>query len=963
MTKIEEAVKSVTGNIYNPNAALLPALNTLLDYSNDKSVTVLDPNNPVAFVCENSAIFALASAEHHEKALMKAYPAMATNREELYHHMTDKDFDVYAYPGNSSIILTLSKEELRNKAVQVGNGNGQLVIPKDTEFSVGGFTFTMQYPIIIDVMDNGGFQLRYDSGIVSPIRPLTTNLVEWEEVTVPINNVPTALISITIPLLQYKITTYQESLIPGRSFKKEYRFEDRFFLIRAFVTTSTGWKEIKVTHSNQVIDSLDPTVQITVKEDSVAVYLPDIYVRNGLVDGDVRVDLYTTKGNTVSNLSTFNGSQFSMTLRDIGGYTKAKFFTPIKVFSLMALNSNSTLDGGRDEVPFLELREDVINNAVGESTLIVSEKQLENALEDRGLALNKHVDYVTERLYHAISIMPDSSMTDVSEPVGAISAYLTTNFESLEELDSVKVNGSRVTLTPDTLYSFANGETIIAANTVSQLKLLAPEQLALTVNSNRFLYSPYHYVLDDTDSIIDLRAYYLKEPTFYSKRFVEYNQTIGIDLTIGNYAIEAVDGGYRIIISTISDDVYKEVPDEKVGAQLLFQPTGYSFDYAHIDGVMRGINADGERVFEFFMETNLDIDKVDNLIVTNFYLNSSNPTPQAMALDVDLNIILYVNNVNAGSSKPIEADNLLKGKEGDQAVTHEILKLRLGVKPVGQWVNASTIAGSIDYALHPEDVFLTHEIAILERDENNLPVLVDGDNGKEVVILFKRGDKVVGKDGEFIVKYPKGSPILDGQGNPVIANPRGVEHRLELMLLDAKYIFANTDAVKAYLDLTIKQIIKDAVEEIPSIQSQLLERTSLYVYPKNTIGDIEVKFDANNAIWHPSELDFKLKFYVTAVNRRDSELTKTLARTARSVIHSNLKKEIFSVDSVLCELKGLVGEDIEGVVLEPFGPDGEGLILSAVKATDKPTIAKRLIVNADKSIGLKDKITVTFVTR
>lgn len=963
MTKIKDAVANVANAIYNPNASMLPSLETLLDYSNDKVTVVLDPNNPVAFVLENSAIFALASAEHHEKALMKAYPAMATNREELYHHMTDKDFAIFAKPGNAVVILTLSKEELRNKSVSMGSGNRRLVLPKDTEFNVGGFTLTMQYPIIIDIMSNGGIQIRYDSDYVSPIKPLTTNLVDWEEITVPINNVPTSLLRINIPLLQYKITTFTESLVIGRSFRKEYRFEDRYYLIRAFVTSPKGWKEIKITHSNHVIDTLDPTVQITVKEDTVEVYLPDVYVRNGLVDGDVRIEIYTTKGDVVSNLSTFNSDMFSMTLRDIGGFTPSKFFSPIKVFSLIALNSDTTLDGGRNERDWLELREDVINNNVGESTLIVSEKQLENALADRGLTLNKHVDYVTERLYHAISIMPDSTMPAVSEPIGAISAYLTTTFKALEELDSVKLNGSRVTLTPDTLYVFNQGFTEIAPNTISQLKLLSPEQLAVAVNSNRYLFSPYHYVLDDTDTIIDLRAYYLADPKFYSKRFVEYNQTLGIDLTIGSYAIEAVANGYRILISTISDDLYKEVPDASVGAQLLFKPTGYTFDFASIDGVMRGINAEDERVFEFLLETNLDIDKVDNLIVTNFLLNSSKPTPQGMALDVDLNVILYVNNVNVGSHKPIDADKILKGREGDQAVTHEILKLKLGDKPVGQWINASTIPGSVNYMLHAVDVPLLHEVAILDRDANNLPILVDGSNGKEVVILSKRGDPVLDGNDVPMIKYHKGTTLLDGQGNPVVANPRAVEHRLELMLLDAKYIFATTPDVSEYLELTIQQILKDAIVEIPSIQSQLLERTKLYVYPKNTIGDIEVKFDADNAVYSPSELDFKLKFYVTSVNRRDSELTKTLARTARTAIYNNLKKAIFSVDNVLCDIKSAVGDDIEGVVLEPFGSKGEGLILAAIRATDKPTIAKRVVVNADKSIGLKDKITISFVTR
>ncbi len=964
MTAIKDAVLDISECIHNPNASMLPSLNTLLDYSNDTNDTVLDPSNPVVFLLENACVFALASAEHHEQSLMKAYPSMATSRDELYHHMTDNDFNIFATPGNTVVRLSLSKSEIKNKAVDMGDGTMRMVIPKDTEFTVGGFPLTMQHPIIISVLAHGGLQIRYDSDYVSPILELSTNLVEWEEVTIPIGGDVETMVTIKIPLLQYKIAYYTESLVAGRSFNKTYLFDDRFYLIRAFVTSTTGWKELLVTHSTMIVDSLYPTVQITVMENMVSVYLPDIYVRNGLVDGDIRIDVYTTQGEVSSNISAFNSDQFAFTLRDIDSFTDAKYYNVIKTFSNLVIGSDTTLDGGTDEVTWVALRENVINNSMTVSPPIVSELALTEAFEDRGFTLNKFVDYVTERIYHAIAIMPDSTIEDVSEPIGAISAYLTTSMAELEELDSIKINSDRVTITPDTLYLYASGETTISTTTIAELKLLTPDQLIIAVNDQRYLYSPYHYVLDDTDSIIDLRAYYMAKPAFYSKRFVEYNQTLSIDLTIGSYAIESVSNGYRILISTSSDDTYKEIGDDYVGAQLLFNPTGYTAEYAYIDGSMLGINDDRERIFEFIIETNLDIDKVHNLIVTNAIFNTTNATNQGMALDVDINIIFYVNGVNLSVHEPINADSILHGGTEDQALTHEILKLKLGDIPEGQWVNATTIAGSIEYATYPDDVYLTYEVAELERDADGLPILVDGDDGKEVVIIHKRGDIVYDDNtGEPVVRFKAGSTMYDSQGNPVIANDRSVNHRLELLMLDAKYIFATTDEVAEYLDLTISQILKDSMIEIPAIQSQLLERTELYVYPKNTIGDIQIKFDGDNSIYTPSEIDFTVTFYVTSINRQDSTLTATLTKIAKEVINANLKLDVFSTDMVLKDINDAVGDDIDGVVLEPFGYGGGGYIMSSESITDKPTIAKRLIVNADKSIGLKDKINVNFIAR
>lgn len=967
-TKVSKVLSNTVAAMYNPNLMQDAVLDTLSGINSGTDYDVLDPNNPVVWSSEVSVMLAQTSIESHTKTLQRRNAVMATDMEDLYGHMSDEDWiDPFSQPSRAEFRLIIGKAEILEKAAPRNSRDiRKLVIPRDTEFMVGGVTFTLQYPIEIRVLTHGGLQIVYDNDVTSPITAISSRSLDWSISTIPFNGKPLDMVVISIPALQYKITNHVDTITRGISWRNTYTYDDQYFFARVWNRVNGKWIELETTHSDEVIDPTVVTAQLKVLDGELEVYIPDVYVRTGLISGEVRVDIYATKGSLTMNLPNYDVSEYSARWVDIGKTVDTQYIAPLKTFKHFSLISDSATRGGRDGLTFEELRKRVIDNSFSGRMLPISEKQLVNTAADLGFGVNKSIDYVTERIYHATSTIPSSDIDGLSTPIGTVNGILETSVAELTASGGVKDNGNRITILPTTMYKYVNGLVEVDERNLNDYRRMEPNQLVSYGNENTLLFTPFHYVLDFNGDIVEERAYYLSNPKIDNKRFVNNNNTLNLDVSTSQQQLKEAEGGYLLTLQTRSDDVYKSLNAEQKHAQISFTPRGYSEEYAWLNGTLIGYTDDGESLFEFFIETNLDIDRNNDMIVDNFVLVGDKPSPTAMPLDCPMNVFYSVSNYTTPEYRTSDIDTILDSPvRGAKGATYEVLTLNYGKHLPMLWTNARTIVGSVEYKRHATDVYYTYSKDVIKKDPSTgAPavefVTVDGKPKAQFVYEHRKGDFKLDKFGEKQIQFPVGSPVFGVDGKPEVKAPRTIKRRLELFLMDAKFILSNTDETKAYVEEVTDTLLGYITEDLPSIDTSLLEKTELYYYPEITMGLIDVLLGDGTTTRIDAENQFNMYYYLTSSARQNGDFLDTIAETTRSAILVNLKGDTVSVSAITEEIRKRLGDEIVDVEMGAMGPYKDQKLFTVTDSRNRPTLGKKLVLNPDWTLSIRDDISIGY---
>ncbi len=973
MSDINNVVKDITPYLHNPSAIAMKVMNIAADARLEHPVDILDPNNPLVFSIENSIMLAHASITNHEQTLRKVYPIMATTYEELYPHMADKDFiDRFAQPATETFQFMIGADELRNMAMPPDSKDTRrLIIPRDSSITVNGVTFTMQYPIELRVHPHNGIQVIYQTDKLSPIRMLESNVLKYGTKKLPLNGgrLVEQLI-FEVPMMQYNITSIGDTVNSGSSFKQRYAFTDQFYYARTFVRKNNVWVELETTHAETPINPLKPMVQYKVLEDNrLQVQVPDLYIRNNNISGDIRTDIYTTKGKISLDLSAWKTDEFKFKMADYNNETPESFYSPIRSISNMTVWSSNVCEGGRDELSFLKLRDRVIDNAIGTRVPPASHKQLASENNNYGYDTSLSIDYVTDRKFKISKGMYPSTLPEVSTPIGTLNGILETSPEELANLSSVYDNGKRMTLSPDTLYRYENGDIRLMELSIPEFKRLDLNTIVNTANNSTLLFTPFHYVLDINNDVIEMRPYYLSKGDVSDKQFHEVNTTLNLDVGIGSYSIEQTSYGYKLLIQTRSGEVYKSLDDSKVHAQMSFTPRGYSNDYAYVDGTLLGWNTEeDERIWEFQIHCNYDIDKNDDLIVNNFTLFGGHSTDIPMMLMQRANILFGVTNYNPAGYKASDLDKIYQSDNSSmKAIIHESLMVNLGHSAHGLWSNARYVTGSMIYRRYEEDVLDYYDVDIKKRNaDNTFAYTVDTSSGKPVIVWeyeHRKGDPVM-INGVHKVKHKAGTVVYNGN-EPIIDKPRSIRYRLELLTLDAKYRLSERPETVNYLDIVIRSIRESIVNDVPILQTPLYDQSELFFYPKSTMGNIRVLMADGQTCLIDSAQVLNFKAYVTDAARRDSDLLERIKNIITNVVNEEFTtKRMISTTEIVDNIKQIKrDENIDGLIdinMTLFGDREDQTMFTIYNDTDSVAIAKKLTIEPDSSLSIRNHINIAF---
>ena len=962
--KIAKIVKDMTRYIYNPEALADIALDTLLEAgSADDTVELYDPSDPVVRTIESAALLTHAAVEHDWYCMTKTYPRLAVTRGDLYRHMSDKDYpDLFTQPATTRLLLLLNKDEIFKHAVPPNGMNvRRIVIPRDTSITVEGYTFTLQYPIEIRVLPSGGMQVIQISDVASPLRVLETNNIDWQYVTKEVDGKAYECIAIYIPVMQYSVVSSTYPLVAGVTFKQTLSYNDAYYVTRVWVRNNSGWRELKTTHSQIVFDPKDPTAIITMVDGQVTVKIPDLYVRTGLLSGEIRIEVHSTKGVIDLDITGHGPDVFKLALADRNDEISSTLVAPFERLSFKQIYSPERIIGGRAALSLDEMRDRVIDNAIGPRRTPISERQLQLTLADMGYTLDKSIDFVTDRIYHASRVLLESPVRELSTPCGTTNGIIRTQFSELVKRPSVYDNGQRITIGPSTLYSDSSNEYIVHDRTAEDLLAMPALQRVEYVNNNRLFFSPFYYVLDSNSDVFETRPYELDTPTLTSKEFVETNITLELDIAIGDVMVAKHPEGYLVRIITRSSDVVKKMKDSQLEVQVAFKSRS-SDTWSRLNATLVGWWGDEspERIYDVLIKSNMDVDKNHDLIVNNFTVNGDQVVEQALQLECELNVVFGVNTYTTPNYRSSNIDAIMFGAtDTSKGVTHEKLYLTLGHHLSALWANGRPETGAANYLKHTENVYAKYTEREYLRNEDHTFVTEVVDGVTKLVVKHEVGDYRLDANGERIIQYREGTPV-EQDGKPVVANVRQLVRRMEVFLLDARYTACDSPDIKAYMTELKRDLLKSILFDLPNLRASMLEKTDIFVYPRNNMGKVWVRYADNTRNQISAELPFLFTISVDEQTRTDPVLTEKIKETIRTRLNAILNETTVSVSKILEDIRGKVKDIVVDIELEAFGKDKDQKVYALINPKDQLTMGKLAYVTQEGNVSLRDDLRMSW---
>jgi hypothetical protein len=960
LTTLKEQIQSYR---YNPTKIQSAVLRMVREVSKGE-LDIVDPSNPFVFLVEAAATVGASTMTESANNNRKQYAKAAQNFNDLYRHMHYGDFDdIFALPSSVGFVMGFNKEELIARMVQVpGTDIRKIIIPRNTTVTVGDTLFSLQYPIELRQMSHGGLQVVYDVEKTSPLKNIESNIIEWKPFR---NGDGTEMIMFPVALDQFSIRSYNETITAAMKFSVTKSISDQFYYCRVWREVALNvWEEIETTYSQDIYNNNAVTAIVKVADKQVTVEIPIVYIKSGMISGKVRIDVYETKGPLSLDLSGFDQRQFVINWQAVDKSEQNEFVSPLKAMNTAVAYSGGQTKGGRNAMTFEALKERVISNGFGPKLLPITPAQAQKRLERQGYNIVKSIDNVANRVFAATRPMPLPRDTDLITSASAGVHTLTETIERLGILSTAYQNNECVTLSPKTLYRIERGILKVCSDSeVALLNSMPGDKKALAITEGSYFYSPFHYVLDTDHNTFASRAYYLDTPKINSRSFIAENDLTLLQVSTGSSQIRRTESGWEVIIVTRSSQEWKDLGDEEVFVNMGFQPDR-SGDYAYVPGVFLGKTEEGERAYRFDIKTSYDIDANNGVQLTNAMMYEESAQFLRTKLQQEFDLFYSTTRIMPSTWSPASFDpmiGLFLLPFGSVGISRERLDITLGYALTNLWTRGSTVVGEADYAKWDVDVPATYENDVYETD----PVtgasfkIIDG----ELVYTktHSAGDPVM-RDGEQVYKYRKGDIKRDAYGKPMVVGGRRLTRQIDLFLLEAPYYFATNKAALDYRQQLVDTIVQWIAEDLKVIGQALLDKTSIFFYPVQNVGTVDVIHGPGLKSTINAGQFFNLKVYVRDAVYKNDKLRDSLSRITVLTINDCLKAKTVSNSQIIDALKKAYGTDVLSFDIEGLGGEAKLAICTMTDDSARLTLRKRLEYRADQTFALREDVNVEFIS-
>jgi len=389
--------------VYDPNKIQKYILEEIENITNGGTV-VVEPTNPFTMLMEATAVNAANAVIEPKKIVRKLYPNLAITPSDLYHHLSEDELvNMFATPAEASFIFYINVKNFQSVGYRPTGANYvETILPMDTEVTVNNYPFTLFNDIVIRLYDDGGTFVEQQTNT----NPIANNALGVLSSGIISDADAQPWIIFETLLKQVKKHTITETINKAEGYNKAVTITDKYYystISYSNTYTNNNYLELPKSHNEEYINPNIPTVYINVMDTTIGIRIPDVYMVDGNVSGNVKMEVYETKGNIFLPLTKYGTKDFKVALGDKGTSISAATIYNIVVLA----DSRTDVADGKDTLTTAEIQSRIIGNSTGMINTPITDLNIKTKGSYSGYDIFKTVDTITERLYTATKNLPE----------------------------------------------------------------------------------------------------------------------------------------------------------------------------------------------------------------------------------------------------------------------------------------------------------------------------------------------------------------------------------------------------------------------------------------------------------------------------------------------------------------------------------------------------------------------------
>ena len=923
-------------------------------------LVLVDANNSFAFLMEAFSRIVADATNANDRKLNALYAARANTTEDLYNHLSDFDYvGFFSNPASLNLTLMLNKDYLIQNAVAVPGTNYQMVvIPADTIFTVGRFTLGLYYPIQIIINSAvGTISAQWDASIPNPLYSLSTN-------TIPIANnhfEGVDLVEIQFTCWQFNKVVTTESINPDIGYTKNYSYDNLFYAVRVFDTSSDTPKELSQTLSESIYDIDVPTVYLQVfpETNSINLSIPQIYFTSGLIGRQLKIEIYSTLGSLNASLVNVQLSEVVANFAMSSPNTDMTYTDILRTIqTIIIAPAETNIIGGSNSLTFEQIKNATIyrdNSAKTPTTRM----DLEQFFTKNGFDYMLKIDNLTDRRYYAYTKVLDG----VNE-IGTSYGPVTLNFnQGTPSRNVLYQNNGSIVILPTAIYNYVTDTKSLALLTDAQADQLtgaSGENLVNMLNSNGYFVTPHHIVVTTLDDYPDCEIFDLMTTTAQNTTFIDENPYLSAQLsliTIGIQHLNNGSGGYVVRAGFQRSDDLASADGATDLMTFLTVLTHEGFKIGLAGKYVGTVN--GLDVYDFTITTSYKITDT-TISVTNMTVLNASPLEYFMNLTgtmyistfvrsslyptvgQDLNIIPYLmNNDGTWLGISLQSFTYTLGSNISDVIDPNLIT---------NWTNQT-------YQTYPVAVPQTYQHDVYQTNANGTIVYTVGANGSIITTkLHSAGDPVLDGTGNPVIRHSVGDIVLDASGNPIPIAPSVLDFTIFLSVYDYGRLVINPNFMR-----NIAADLSAYFATIRTMNQSVLEKTEIYFNPIVTTGIGTYKINNTTTIKSALGLSFVFNCYVSQATLDDPTTISSLTSQIIAITASHLSDEVISMTVIAADIKNQLSSYINSFDIVSLNGSSTIQTLMNVTVDSAPIIGMTMTVGSDGVLTYMPEIDINYM--
>ncbi len=337
-------------------------------------------------------------------------------------------------------------------------------------------------------------------------------------------------------------------------------------------------------------------------------------------------------------------------------------------------------------------------------------------------------------------------------------------------------------------------------------------------------------------------------------------------------------------------------------------------------------------------------------------------TPVSSPLNQTFNILYGINQTAVGyvaNNAQINIFSNIYTGSNATVITHETIDIKFGTYLSNLWTKATMVNSTPTYLTYQNDVPLLYSEPVFQKNPVNGSIFNIVNNEIVYNTLHNVGDPVLDANGNPVIAHYAGELVLDANGNPIQIEGSSNQYIFDMVCYDGVYRIATDPNVTQYVQLATETMAQWATTSMQDIDNILFEQTTVLYSPTNSISNIECLVNnQSSSILLPAALTPIVNIYLSATDINNTNLQNQLQITVSNTIHQYLQNTTLSKTGLLNLLSTNIPNAIT-ITVSGFFDSYD--IVNIVNPQDLFMIDRINYLESTNIIGVEEDITINFL--